>query len=373
MSLTHKVIRRLGLGDAASRVLAPLAKDSAALPSPEEARAVLTALRPDAGRSALAAEPLPPASGEVDVDVLIPVYNAAAYLPACLDSVLSQKTSCRFRVIAVDDGSTDGSSAILDACGDPRLTVIHQENRGLAGARNRGIAASSAPYLYFLDADDFLVPGCLQALFSCAREKDASLVEGAFRSVREDGSLLRNNPHAGGPLPEGAAAFGFACGKLFRREFFSRICFPEGYLFEDSIMAQLILPLAASEGRVLYGIPDETFSYRQNRQGIVRSSRSSARSLDSLYVTLSLYRDRQALGLENDQRYYEYLLNMLVLTRRRTQDLGEEAGRAVFVLWRGFLLREFPAFSTERPAYRMLEEAVRDGDYARYRLFCSLH
>ena len=177
MRLAHKVIRRLGLGDAASRMLAPLAKDSAALPSPEEARAVLTALRPDAGRSALAVEPLSPASDEYDVDVLIPVYNAAAYLPACLDSVLSQKEACRFRVIAVDDGSTDGSGAILDACGDPRLTVIHQENRGAAAARNRGIEFSSAPRLVFLDADDLMDPGSLDALLRCAEENWAALIE----------------------------------------------------------------------------------------------------------------------------------------------------------------------------------------------------
>ena len=373
MGLTKKAIRRLGLGDAAGHLLAPLAKDSAPLPSPEEARALLTALRPDAGSSALTDTPLPPLADEVDVDVIVPAYNMAPYLSACLDSVFSQEAACRFRVIAVDDGSTDESGAILDACADPRLTVIHQENRGLAGARNRGIEAASAPYLYYLDADDMLAPGCLQALYACAREEDAALVEGAFCSVRADGSRLRSDPHAEGPLPEGSSAFGFVCGKLFRRELFSRIRFPEGYLFEDSILSQLLLPLAAAKGWRTFGISNESFYYRQNAAGIVRSSRGSQNSIDSLWVTLRLYRDRQTLGLTNDQRYYEYILNMLVLTRRRTEALEDEVGRAVFVLWREFLLREFPAFSTGRPAYRMLEDAVRGGDYGRYRLFCSLH
>ena len=75
----------------------------------------------------------------------------------------------------------------------------------------------------------------------------------------------------------------------------------------------------------------------------------------------------------NDQPYYEYLLNMLPLTWRRTEALGDDISRAVFVLQRDFLMQNFPSFSTARPAYRMLEDAVKDGDFGRYRLFCSLH
>ena len=314
-----------------------------------------------------------PEKGRPAVDVIIPVYNAEAYLRDCLDSVFSQQTRYSFRVIAVDDGSSDGSGALLDACGDPRLTVIHQENRGLAGARNRGLLSAAARYVYFLDADDLLCPGCLEALLSCAEAHAAEIVEGAFRTADPDGRPMDLSPHAPGPLPEGQASFGFACGKLFSRACFSQIAFPVGYLFEDSIMAQLIFPLARARGEALYGVEAETFLYRQNASGIVRSSLSSAKSLDSLWVTLSLFRDRQALGLENDQFYYEYLLNMLPLTWRRTQALGEDVSRAVFVLQRDFLMQNLAGFSTERDAFRMLEDAVRAGDFGRYRLFCSLH
>ncbi len=373
MRTVTRALRKLGLGNAASRLLSPLAADHAPLPSEEEARAMLTALRPDAGSSALRAQSLPEAAPRRDVDVIIPVYNTAAYLQACLDSVFTQQTRYAFHVIAVDDGSTDGSAAILDACTDPHLTVIHQENRGLAGARNRGLLSTFARYVYFLDADDLLCPGCLDALVSCAEAHAAEIVEGAFRTADPDGRPLDLSSHAPGPLPRGQASFGFACGKLFSRACFSQIAFPEGYLFEDSIMAQLIFPLARAHAGALYGVEAETFLYRQNSGGIVRSSLSNAKSLDSLWVTLSLYRDRQALGLENDQPYYEYLLNMLPLTWRRTEALGEEVSRAVFVLQRSFLLGAISDFSTERRAFRMLEQAVRDGDYGRYRLFCSLH
>lgn len=372
MGFAAKAIKKLGLSGPAYSLLSPFAADREALPTPEEALELLHSLHPDRGRSALRGAPLPETGAERDVDVIIPVYNAAPFLRECLDSVFRQE-GVRFRVIAVDDGSTDGSGGILDAYDDARLTVIHQENRGLAGARNRGIDAGSAPYLYFLDADDLLAPDCLQALLRCARKQSADLVEGAFRAIREDGRDLRRSAHAEGPLPGGQAAFGFACGKLFRRELFSRLCFPEAYLFEDSVMAQLLFPLARAEGRVLYGIPDETFFYRQNPGGIVRASCGKRSGLDSLYVTLSLYRDRQALGLENDQLYYEYLLKMLALSYHRTEALGREVTRAVFSVFRDLLLRDFSDFSTERAAFRPLEQAVRGGDYGRCRLFCALH
>ena len=372
MALTNKVIRKLKLGDAATRLFSPLAADSAPLPTEEEALSRLHSLRPDGGTSAIWEAPVV-ADGDIDVDVIVPVYNTSAYLDVCLDSVLGQQTDFTFRVIAVDDGSTDDSGALLDRRDDPHLTVIHQENRGLAGARNRALADSRARYVYFLDSDDLLSPGCLQALLSCADSQGAAIVEGAFVAARADGTPYQANPHAAGPLPDGQASFGFACGKLFSRAVFSSLRFPEGYLYEDSLMSQLVFPLARDRSMPVFGTEAETFLYRQNTQGIVKSSRGNPKSLDSLWVTLSLYRDRQTLGLVNDQRYYEYILNMLVLTWRRTEALGEEVGRAVFTVWRAFLTRELSGFSTERAAYRPLEQAVLAGDYGRYRLFCSLH
>lgn len=374
MGLTQKVIRRLGLGDAASRVLAPLAKDSAALPSPEEARAFLEGLRPGRNSSCLCRRGSAFGTAEdVDIELILPVYNVERYLPACLDSVLSQECSVRFRMIAVDDGSTDSSGAILDACTDERLIVIHQANRGLAGARNAGLDRATAPWLFFLDSDDLLSPGALEALFVSVREHGAALAEGAYAVISPEGKLLELRAHKGGPLDPRADCYGFAWGKLIAAELFRDLCFPEGYLFEDSLQSQILYPRLECRGLVACGLSRETLRYRQNPHGIVHSSQGSPKSLDSLWITLSLYRDRQRLGLENDQRYYEYLLNMLVMTRRRTEALGDEVGRAVFVLSREFLLREFAAFGTERSAYRMLEDAVRAGDYGRYRLFCSLH
>ena len=92
------------------------------------------------------------------VSAIIPVYNAAPYLGACLDSVLRQ-TLGDIEVICVDDGSTDGSVAILAeyAAKDPRIrTLRQQENSGQGAARNRGLEEAHGDYVLFVDADDEL-------------------------------------------------------------------------------------------------------------------------------------------------------------------------------------------------------------------------
>lgn len=114
------------------------------------------------------------------ISVIIPIYNAASSLDRCLCSVLDQ-TCTSFEVILVDDGSTDGSSAICDryAEEDSRIVVIHKENGGVSSARNVGIEAAAGDYIMFLDSDDVLSPDALEIL--CSR--DADMVMGGFRKV----------------------------------------------------------------------------------------------------------------------------------------------------------------------------------------------
>ena len=374
MSIAAKALRKLGCGNAAVKLLSPLCSDKTPLPSPEEARAFLESLRPDPKSSCLTSRPSSFGSGtDAELELILPVYNVEAYLPACLDSIFSQETSFPFRVIAVDDGATDRSGEILDACGDARLTVIHQKNRGLAGARNAGLDVAVAPWLFFLDSDDLLAPGALEALHAMAREHGASLVEGAFAVVDPEGKSLGLRPHREGVLDPRADCYGYAWGKLIDARLFRDLCFPEGYLFEDSLQAQILYPRLEKETLTACGLSRETVRYRQNPRGIVRTSHGNPKSLDSLWITLALREDRLRLGYADDQGYYEYLLGMLCTTRRRTEALGDEVGRVVFALQRDLLLRDFGAFCTGRSAYRALEQAVRAGDYGRYRLFCSLH
>ena len=96
----------------------------------------------------------------IKISVVVPVYNAAKYLPRCLDSVLTQDYS-NLEIICVNDGSTDESLSVLQvyAQKDERVKVLSQFNQGAAAARNKGIKNATGDYISFIDADDFVAQG----------------------------------------------------------------------------------------------------------------------------------------------------------------------------------------------------------------------
>ena len=113
----------------------------------------------------------------VDVSVVVPVYNVAPYLRQCMDSLVGQ-TLRDIEIICVDDGSTDGSGAMLDeyATRDKRVRVIHQANAGAGSARNVGLDAATGEYLFFCDPDDWCKKGMLKAMYNRAKSTDADVV-----------------------------------------------------------------------------------------------------------------------------------------------------------------------------------------------------
>lgn len=102
--------------------------------------------------------------------IIIPVYNVAPYLRECLDSVLAQ-TFTDWEAICVDDGSTDGSGAILDeyASNDMRFRVIHQTNAGVGAARNNGLDIANGNWILFLDSDDAWQQNLLSTVVSMVK------------------------------------------------------------------------------------------------------------------------------------------------------------------------------------------------------------
>jgi hypothetical protein len=125
------------------------------------------------------------------ISVIIPVYNTEKYLSQCLDSVLTQ-TFQDFEVICVNDGSTDGSLAILEeyAKKDPRIRVLTQVNQGQSVARNEGMKLAGGEYICFLDSDDFYDEDFLYTLYTKSVESDADIVMTNTRYVNGNDSTL---------------------------------------------------------------------------------------------------------------------------------------------------------------------------------------
>lgn len=126
------------------------------------------------------------------VSVIVPTFNRSPYLQTALHSVFAQ-TLTDFELIVVDDGSTDETATLLDAIRDPRLRVVrHETNRGIATARNSGLAAASGKYIAWLDSDDTCRRGRLaaQARF-LATHDDIALVGGCAGKIDGEGRRRR--------------------------------------------------------------------------------------------------------------------------------------------------------------------------------------
>lgn len=120
------------------------------------------------------------------VSIVVPVYNGEKHLAQCIESLLAQ-TYSNIELICVDDGSTDGSLAILEshAKNDSRVKVIHQENAGPGRARNVGISHAKGEFIYFFDCDDWCAPELIASAVERAVATDAQVVVLPFYSVDE--------------------------------------------------------------------------------------------------------------------------------------------------------------------------------------------
>jgi glycosyltransferase involved in cell wall biosynthesis len=131
------------------------------------------------------------------VSVIIPAYNAMNYLPATMGSVLNQ-TFDDFEVIVVNDGSSDETEQWVSQIKDPKVKLISQKNKGLAGARNTGINHAIGEYIAFLDADDLWEPSKLEKQVTALEENpEVGLVYTWVALVDEQGKftgrIFKNN------------------------------------------------------------------------------------------------------------------------------------------------------------------------------------
>lgn len=200
-----------------------------------------------------------PALKDELVSVIVPVYNSEKTVAQTVESLLGQ-THGRLEVILVNDGSTDGSPALVDALrqGDAsgRVRVIHQENKGLSGARNAGIDASSGAWLSFIDADDIVAPTFIETLLNAARLTGCPVARceavtspnptcALFDTQKPVGAMV-NTWQEEALLQFTSAAAIMSCNKLYAREVLGDLRFPVGKLHEDEYLVPTLVMKAGT-------------------------------------------------------------------------------------------------------------------------------
>lgn len=216
----------------------------------------------------------------VQVSIIIPVYNVAAYIVRCLRSVVSQTLHTDTEILLVDDCGTDNSIELADNflkdCKGVNYKILyHNQNRGLSAARNTGLKTAQGEYVYFLDSDDALSDMAIERLLKPLEREKYDMVIGNYVTepfqgnqsmlVLPDGEVIGNESI----LQTYAQGLWYvmAWNKLCRRDFLiqNQLYFEEGLLHEDVIWTFMVACKATS----MYVVNQSTYIYSIRQASIM--------------------------------------------------------------------------------------------------------
>ncbi len=257
------------------------------------------------------------------VSVIVPVYNAGAYLRSCLESLRNQ-TWTELEVLLVNDGSTDNSLSICEEfeAADPRFKVIQQPNAGVSAARNRALAAARGKYLQFADGDDKLPRDSTEILVTAGEKQGADLVVGHFYRVVEDRVAQQGHIKTECYLNRADYAermmkapanyyYGVLWNKLYRRSIVEKreLRFDEAVAWCEDFLFNLEY---LRDCRLIAAVPKPVYYYYKREGSLVHSQAGLRKLIQMKRMTFAYYKDLyQSLDLYEERRLevYGYLLS----------------------------------------------------------------
>ena len=218
------------------------------------------------------------------ISIIVPVYKTEKYLLRCVDSILVQ-TFIDFECILVDDGSPDHCPDICDeyAAKDARIIVIHQENMGVAKARDSGLNKSTGKLVIFVDSDDWLEPKALELLYKKQQETNADIVLGSIRTIFPHGSTTYIHPEIINDIQPISYfllySFNSFHARLYRKSLFSNYVVPNTSIGEDLIVnVQIFSSVQAGKLQI---IDDIVCIYDNTTDGAVNNTSTQIRDINS--------------------------------------------------------------------------------------------
>lgn len=277
---------------------------------------------------------------DVLISLIIPVYNVADYLEACLDSVLSQ-TYHHLEILLVDDGSTDHSGRICKSYAekDYRVNVFHKSNGGLSDARNFGIEHANGDYLVFIDSDDVVSENYVEYLYSLVAvgQQDIGICDLLHYYGEEDIPFRSEEQRQFLTVEQAISTMLYqqsflvaACGKIFKRSLFQAIRFPRGLLFEDSAIMYRVFDQSSG---VVYG-DAKLYAYR-HRQDSITTSSFSRRDADIMAICQEIvdyFKPRQLTLRRSADAYQVVGALRIYLTAPNTEDYRDLKRQAKIII-----------------------------------------
>ena len=282
-------------------------------------------------------DPLKP--NELDITFVVPVYNSEAFVERCVLSILQQKTTARYEVVCIDDGSTDHSLDILQRLQtqhDDKMRVLTQDNHGIAATRNRGIVEARGEYIGFIDNDDYVADTYVETLWQCRRQTDADMIQIGHTFVNASGAVIGTNTKPARLFSDNSQEMveyvsGYIWSGLHRKQNFAQVRFPEGFWYEDMITKVLLSRVcqryvfidACLYNKTLHGLNASRTLWRAD----------NPKCIDDLYLMMYLTKyGNEVLHLKADDRQMYLITNELNQLFRRTWRLNRRLREAIFII-----------------------------------------
>lgn len=212
------------------------------------------------------------------ISVIIPVYNTKNYLKNCLNSIVKQ-TYNNLEIIIIDDGSQDGSGEICDAYAkkDPRIKLIHQKNAGLSSARNAALKIATGDYITFIDGDDSVTVDYVERLYELVKKYKTNFSICSFAEIYPERTVNFGKNYSEKCFNTAECLRymlneqGFtttAWGKLYARELWQNLNFPDGKIHEDiGVVYQAVMKC----NKIAY-TPEPNYYYYQRKNSITNQT-----------------------------------------------------------------------------------------------------
>lgn len=318
------------------------------------------------------------------ITIIIPVYNVEKYLREAIESAINQ-TYKNLEIIIVDDGSKDNSGSICDEYKnkDNRIIVVHQENKGLSGARNTGLDLATGKYIMFMDSDDTFDLTACEKLYNYIEKTNADYVVGNYINMDEDGTLWANPVFDKSKYVEFKLSIedythsfytmnSGVWNKIFRKSFLDelQIKFVERVPAEDAIFTTYCF----IKSKNVYYMPEIVYNYRQRYSESISTSCSKSYFMGINKAYRIIYNNFKENNRLDFYRYFyaksmNYILYKFIDSDKLTRE--ERIDVLDTMKWFYVLSNELK-IPTILKSVQYIIEAISEKDYEQALKYCEI-
>lgn len=303
-----------------------------------------------------------------DIQIIVPTYNNERYLKDCIDSILNQKSEYSYKLIVIDDGSTDSTSEILNGYRKiDNIEIITTQNGGISVARNIGLSTIDASYIMFVDSDDMLPENAIDNLLNCAYENDADIVEGAHYRLY-DSKLAKYNKLNNERIEDAGKLIGMPWGKVYKSTLWDNVIYPNSLWYEDTICFMILY----TKAQKIYTISDYVYIYRVLNTSLSHSAYENMKSIDTVWVTKLLLKEYEDFDLDKDQEFHDKIMRQFIINQKRLKKLPITIQKASFVVTAD-IFKKYCYDHKCSKKYWPLNNYLNSDDFGRYKLYCENH